>query len=370
METTDLIGSAMKARKRKKRIKKAGTFIGANGLLIGGLAFTSIMGILLLGSMGGAKQSQVDYDFSGGAKSLSTSTLQWREKVVSVADGEGVPELVPYIMAIIEVESKGLLEDVMQSSESAGLPPNTLSAEESIKQGIVYLKNGFTRGEAFEFTDIWGIIQSYNFGLAYVDYLASGGMTHSVDIGENYSREVVAPSLGNTSGSTYSYVNEVSQSFGKTYLYSNGGNYYYADLVKQYVGSSGGVPVGDETFQIIMEEALKYEGYAYQWGGAHPSTSFDCSGLMVWAYEKAGIHLPRTAQQQYNATTPVSIEDAQPGDLIFFAGTYSGGDFITHVGIYVDETRMYDANGSGVSYSNWATGYWNNHYVGIGRVVN
>ena len=54
-----------------------------------------------------------------------------------------------------------------------------------------------------------------------------------------------------------------------------------------------------------MEEALKYEGWTYVYGGDSPSTSFDCSGLVQWCYGKAGIALPRTAQEQYNVT-PVS----------------------------------------------------------------
>ena len=67
--------------------------------------------------------------------------------------------------------------------------------------------------------------------------------------------------------------------------------------------------------QAIMDEALKYEGWRYVYGGASPTT-FDCSGLTmdVW---KAGINLPRTAQQQYDVTQHIPLSEAQAGDLVF-----------------------------------------------------
>ena len=63
----------------------------------------------------------------------------------------------------------------------------------------------------------------------------------------------------------------------------------------------------NETVQIIMDEALKYEGFPYVFGGSSPSTSFDCSGLVQWCYAKASIQLPRTAQAQYDATTHILL---------------------------------------------------------------
>src|SRR5690625_7060000 len=74
--------------------------------------------------------------------------------------------------------------------------------------------------------------------------------------------------------------------------------------------------------QTVMNEALKYEGFPYVFGGANPNTSFDCSGLTQWVYRKAGIELPRTAQQQYEATEYIPLSEAKPGDLIFFHSTY------------------------------------------------
>lgn len=302
---------------------------------------------------------------------LSASTLQWLSAVENEAEKQGVPELVPYIMAIIEVESKGQGTDIMQSSESAGMGPNGFKDPlKSIEQGVKYLKSSVLAGEALGFTDFWAVVQSYNFGTAYVSYLAARNMKHSFDVAEEYSKNVVAPSLGNTTGAKRNYVNAVSQAHGKTYIYANGGNFYYAELVRQYVSiGSSEIPLGDEVFQTVMEEVVKYQGWSYSWGGMNPTQGFDCSGLMQWAFAKAGIQLPRVAKDQWAVTEKIDIKDAQPGDLIFFKGTYGGPNHISHVGIYIDETRMYDSNGSGIGYHYWTDPYWSKHFDSIRRIV-
>ena len=92
-----------------------------------------------------------------------------------------------------------------------------------------------------------------------------------------------------------------------------------------------------------MDEALKYKGFPYVFGGSSPQTSFDCSGLTQWCFAKAGITLPRTAQAQYGVTQHISLKEAKPGDLVFFHSTYATSDYVTHIGIYVGNNRMYHA---------------------------
>ena len=82
--------------------------------------------------------------------------------------------------------------------------------------------------------------------------------------------------------------------------------------------------------------ALSEVGKPYVYGAAGPS-AFDCSGLTQYSYAAAGVALPRTAAEQYAATTPVPLAQLQPGDLIFF---YAG---VTHVGMYVGNGQMVDA---------------------------
>ncbi|MDQ2729580.1 MAG: C40 family peptidase, partial [Actinomycetota bacterium] len=83
-------------------------------------------------------------------------------------------------------------------------------------------------------------------------------------------------------------------------------------------------------------------GKPYQWGGAGPS-SFDCSGLVMRAYQAAGISFDHSAQDQYNTTARVPISALRAGDLVFF-GTPGN---VYHVGIYVGGGSMVDAPHTG-----------------------
>lgn len=135
---------------------------------------------------------------------------------------------------------------------------------------------------------------------------------------------------------------------------------------------NNGIPAeayNDETFRRLINEAEKYLGYPYVFGGSSPSTSFDCSGFVCWVYTHSGVHnLPRTtAQGIYNQCTRVSREEAKPGDLVFFQGTYNAGETVTHIGIYVGNNRMLHC-GSPIQYTSIDTTYWRNHFYNFGRL--
>ena len=99
----------------------------------------------------------------------------------------------------------------------------------------------------------------------------------------------------------------------------------------------------DETFRAMITEAEKYLGYPYVWGGSSPSTSFDCSGFISWVINHSGWDVGRlTANGLLNISTPVSRENARPGDLIFFQGTYDTAG-ASHVGLYVGDGMMITA---------------------------
>ena len=89
--------------------------------------------------------------------------------------------------------------------------------------------------------------------------------------------------------------------------------------------------------QSALSFALAQLGKPYIWGGTGP-TGYDCSGLMMASWGKAGVSLPRTAAAQYAAGTPVSTSDLQPGDLVLF---YPG---ITHVGMYIGDGKFIHAS--------------------------
>lgn len=137
-------------------------------------------------------------------------------------------------------------------------------------------------------------------------------------------------------------------------------------------GTNNGIPseaYNDATFAKLINEAEKYLGYPYVFGGSSPSTSFDCSGFVCWVYTHSGVHnLPRTtAQGIYNQCTRVSASEAKPGDLVFLQGTYNAGETVTHIGIYVGQNRMLHC-GSPIQYTSIDTSYWRSHLYGFGRL--
>jgi cell wall-associated NlpC family hydrolase len=91
----------------------------------------------------------------------------------------------------------------------------------------------------------------------------------------------------------------------------------------------------------VVQEAERFLGVPYRWGGTSPTTGFDCSGFVQYVYRQLGISLPRTSEEQAHVGIPVkSLADARPGDLLFFEPGPGGPG---HVGIYVGHGEMIDA---------------------------
>ena len=142
-------------------------------------------------------------------------------------------------------------------------------------------------------------------------------------------------------------------------------------------GSSGGgfqydIPeeaLSDEKFARMIAEAEKYLGMPYVWGGSSPSTSFDCSGFVCWVINNCGNgwNVGRTtANGLRGKCSYVSPADAKPGDLIFFEKTYNTVG-ASHVGIYVGNGMMIHC-GDPISYTSINSTYWQNHFLGFGRI--
>ena len=142
----------------------------------------------------------------------------------------------------------------------------------------------------------------------------------------------------------------------------------------EYIGKYTETPEGyevpqeyldDETFAAILSEAEKYIGYPYVWGGSSPATSFDCSGYVSWVINHSGWNVGRLgAQGLYNICTPTS--NPQPGDLVFFKGTYDTPG-VSHCGIYVGDNKMLHC-GDPIGYANLNTSYWQSHFYAYGRL--
>ncbi len=141
-------------------------------------------------------------------------------------------------------------------------------------------------------------------------------------------------------------------------------------------GGAGGVDyeippeaLADTQFARMIGEAEKYLGYPYVWSGSSPSTSFDCSGFVSWVINHSGNGWDvgrQTAEGLRHITTAVSPDEAKPGDLIFFEGTYNTSG-ASHVGIYVGDGMMIHC-GDPIQYSNINTDYWQSHFYQFGRL--
>lgn len=111
--------------------------------------------------------------------------------------------------------------------------------------------------------------------------------------------------------------------------------------------------------------ARAWIGTPYQNAGT-TTRGFDCSGLTVRAYQRAGISLPRTSFEQYREGTSVAKADIQPGDLVFFS---TAGRGASHVGIATGATKIISATSSGVREHRIDDSYWGRAYVGARRIT-
>ena len=125
--------------------------------------------------------------------------------------------------------------------------------------------------------------------------------------------------------------------------------------------------LSDPEFAAMLEEAEKYLGTPYVWGGSSPETGFDCSGYVCWVLSQSGWDVGRTtANGLWQQSAKVSEHEAKPGDLVFFEGTYDTPG-ASHVGLYVGDGMMISA-GDPIKYSNIHSSYWDKHLLGFGRI--
>ena len=121
------------------------------------------------------------------------------------------------------------------------------------------------------------------------------------------------------------------------------------------IGQPGGAGPGSGQGAIAVQAALTRVGDPYSWGGASPG-GFDCSGLVMWAFQQAGIALPHSSQALAHGGQPVSMSDLQPGDVLTFysdashAGIYIGDGMMIHSSTYGVPVRVVPMNSSGPIY--------------------
>ena len=130
-----------------------------------------------------------------------------------------------------------------------------------------------------------------------------------------------------------------------------------------------GEALSDVRFARMIQEAEKYLGYPYVWGGSSPSTSFDCSGFVCWVINHCGNgwnYGRTTAEGLRQQLSIIPASEAKPGDIIFFQGTYNTSG-ASHVAIYVGNNMMIHC-GNPISYASIDTAYWRQHFYCFGRL--
>ena len=139
---------------------------------------------------------------------------------------------VDLVLAMIYTETKGedRWRDAVQWKFYRGDQLHNRS-KRKYSSGVTVLSENLEEA-AHHKVDPWTAVQAYNFGKAYIDYVADNGGVNTVELAKAYSKNVVAPSLGNTSGKTYTYYQPVAMYYGGGKLYTNGGNIYYAKEVQ------------------------------------------------------------------------------------------------------------------------------------------
>ena len=295
--------------------------------------------------------SNKDGGFSGKAK-VPEKVSRWRPVVVEYCEKYKCSEYVDFLLALMyqEIGETDTL-DVMQSSESMNLPPNTIQDPlQSIDAGVKHFKSVLDYGKS-KGVDFPTIVQSYNFGSGYIVYVSKNGKKHTKELAESFSSKEAAANGRSSYGDTDYVIHVMSKVEG------------HVD------GASSAESVLEKNkYSELMQIATKYEGQPYVFGGNSPSEGFDCSGIVQYSYLKIGIKLNRTAQNQYDQSKIILKNEAKAGDLVFFTGTYACLDYITHVGIYVGNNKMYQSGGSGLGYIDLNKSYYKQHLVGFGRI--
>ena len=154
------------------------------------------------------------------------TVLQHREMLEKVAKEKGLSADLEVLYAIMNVESGGRLKDVMQSSESMGLPVNTLGTEDSIEQGLRYYKElkEKTRELSLDEKSLW---QAYNYGIGFLYYVKEHGGQYQDSLAENFAKE-------QSGGKLVAYKNKLATKENGGYRYQYG-NMFYARLIEENI---------------------------------------------------------------------------------------------------------------------------------------
>lgn len=209
-------------------------------------------------------------------QNLSEQVLKYKGTVEKYAKQYGGVEYVPYILALMQVETGGMGGDPMQSSESLGLPPNAIQdPEKSIQQGVDFfiknMKSALSSG-----ADIKTALQAYNYGGGFVDFVVKNGGVYSFDLAKQFSFNM-------SGGQKVPYINAMSTSMGYDYRYNYGNMFYVPKLLEFVVenkASASGVQNNSNNSGAILLDIPndyknkmiypRYDGHNYNTSGSYP----------------------------------------------------------------------------------------------------
>lgn len=220
-----------------------------------------------------------------------------------------------------------------------------------------------TKVEIIDSAGSWYKI-SYNGTTGWVSSIyitvSTGTVNVSTYLNVRQSNSASSPIVGKLYNGTKVNIIDSAEGFYK--MYSNG--------ITGWVSSNYVTLDGSASVQTVVDAAKSVIGVKYVFGADSPGTGFDCSGLTMYAYSKAGITLPHSAAMQSTMGTYVAKSNLRPGDLIFFDTEGSGN--VTHVGMYIGNGTFIQAESGSVqkvTTTSLSNSYWSGVYVTARRFI-
>lgn len=285
-------------------------------------------------------------EYSGGKATVNSNVRRYEELVRKYAAQYGIENMTELLLALIMQESGGRLADVMQSSESAGMAPNTIKdPETSIKYGVKHFANVLEKSKG----DVKLALQSYNFGTGFIEFaLARGG--YSKEVAKQFS-EIQAKKKGWSRYGDVNYVDNVLR-------------YYTQD---SYDSGNKSTDAPNSTIAHVVSIARTYIGKTkYVYGGGRVESErnrniFDCSSFVKHVFLRAGVDIGGpfsgvTTQTLVKEGKEVPLKNLQVGDLVFAHTNRKYG----HVLIYTGNGKVIGCGESGTKENSLA--YWQSEY--------
>ena len=366
--------TASAARKAAEKGKQAASLVARHwkgALLIGGV------GLLLMLIMGGLQSCTAMFGSAGTGLAATSYLSEDSDMLGAEAAYAGMEANLQYELDHYETLHPGHDEYRFELDEIGHDPYVLTSILSALHNGVFTLEE--VQGDlAMLFEQQYTLTERVEVEIRYrtVTHTDSDGNEYEEEVPYRYSICYVTLKNADLSHLPVYLMSEKQLSLYAAYMQTLGnrqdlfpsGSYPNASTVKEPTYYE--IPpeaLKDEAFAAMIAEAEKYVGFPYVWGGSSPSTSFDCSGFISWVVNHSGWNVGRqTAQGLYSLCIPVSPEQARPGDLVFFVGTYDTAG-MSHVGLYVGNSVMLHC-GNPISYTNLNSSYWQQHFYCYGRL--